>query len=86
MSDAPVSLANALSDRYTIERLLGHGGMATVHALGDKVKALDWTERAVDERRGWVAHLRVHPIVDSLRAGPRFDAIVQRMKFGAPAA
>lgn len=55
-------------------------------ALGDKVKALDWTERAVDERRGWVAYLRVHPIVDSLRAEPRFDEIVKRMKFGAPAA
>jgi serine/threonine protein kinase/tetratricopeptide (TPR) repeat protein len=55
-------------------------------ALGDKVKALDWTERAVDERRGWVAYLRVHPVVDSLRAEPRFDEIVKRMKFGAPAA
>ena len=55
-------------------------------ALGDKQKALDWTERAIDERRGWVAYLRVHPIVDSLRGEPRFDALVQSMKFGAPAA
>lgn len=55
-------------------------------ALGDKQRALDWTERAIDERRGWVAYLRVHPIVDSLRGEPRFDALVQRMKFGAPAA
>ena len=36
MSDAPVSLANTLSDRYTIERLLGHGGMATVHLAEEK--------------------------------------------------
>jgi len=55
-------------------------------ALGDKQKALDWTERAIDERRGWVAYLRVHPIVDSLRGEPRFDALVRRMKFDAPAA
>ena len=55
-------------------------------ALGDKQKALDWTERAVEERRGWVAYLRVHPIMDSLRGEPRFDALVQRMKFDAPAA
>jgi hypothetical protein len=39
-----------------------------------------------DERRGWVAYLRVHPIVDSLRAEPRFDALVQRMRFDGPAA
>jgi serine/threonine-protein kinase len=54
-------------------------------ALGQKENALDWTERAIEERRGWVAYLRVHPIVDSLRGEPRFDALVQRMKFGAPA-
>ncbi len=55
-------------------------------ALGEKAKALDWTERAIEERRGWVAYLRVHPIFDSLRGEPRFDALVQRMKFDAPAA
>jgi tetratricopeptide (TPR) repeat protein len=55
-------------------------------ALGEKDKALDWTERAIEERRGWVAYLRVHPIFDSLRGEPRFDALVQRMKFDAPAA
>src|SRR6267154_1523114 len=37
MSDAPASLDNTLSDRYTIERLLGHGGMATVH-LAEEIK------------------------------------------------
>jgi serine/threonine protein kinase len=36
MSDAPASFANTLSDRYTIERLLGHGGMATVHLAEEK--------------------------------------------------
>src|SRR5256714_4609563 len=55
-------------------------------ALGEKEKALDWTDRAIDERRGWVAYLRVHPIVDALRTEPRFDALVEKMKFGAPIA
>ncbi|HEX9083513.1 MAG TPA: tetratricopeptide repeat protein, partial [Gemmatimonadaceae bacterium] len=50
-------------------------------ALGDREKALDWTERAIEERRGWVAYLRVHPIVDSIRGEPRFDALVKRMNF-----
>ncbi len=54
-------------------------------ALGEKEKALDWTERAVDERRGWAAYLRVHPIVDPLRSEPRFEALIQRMRFDAPA-
>ena len=36
MSDALSSLTNSLSDRYTIERLLGHGGMATVHLAEER--------------------------------------------------
>jgi len=54
-------------------------------ALGDKEKALDWTDRAIDERRGWAAYLRVHPIADPLRAEPRFDALVKKMNFDATA-
>ena len=50
-------------------------------ALGDKEKTLDWIERAVDDRRGWAAYLRVHPILDPVREEPRFKAILKRMKF-----
>lgn len=61
--------------------------LATVHiALGDAQRALDWMEAAVDDRRGWSAYLRVHPILDPLRGEPRFDALVQRMKFDAAVA
>ena len=58
--------------------------LATVYVgLGDKEKALDWIERAVDDRRGWAAYLRVHPILDPVREEPRFKAILKRMKFPA---
>ena len=36
MSDASASLATTLADRYTIERLLGQGGMATVHLAEER--------------------------------------------------
>src|SRR2546423_10563949 len=36
MSEASASLANTLADRYTIERLLGQGGMATVHLAEER--------------------------------------------------
>ena len=56
--------------------------LAQVHiALGNTEKALDWIERAVDERRGWAAYLRVHPILDPVRDEPRFAQLVERMKF-----
>ncbi|HMI41968.1 MAG TPA: tetratricopeptide repeat protein, partial [Gemmatimonadaceae bacterium] len=55
-------------------------------ALGDTQRALDWVETAVDDRRGWSAYLRVHPVLDPLRGEPRFAALVQRMKFNTAVA
>jgi len=57
----------------------------TYIALGEKERALSWMERTVDERRGWAAYLRVHPIVDPLRGEPRFEAIIKRMRFDSSA-
>jgi Flp pilus assembly protein TadD len=54
--------------------------LATLHlGLGNVQQALDWTERAYEERRGWLAYLRVNPIMDPMRGEPRFDALVKRM-------
>jgi serine/threonine-protein kinase len=48
-------------------------------ALGEYEQALDWCEQALEERRGWVAYLAVHPVVDPLRAMPRFQALIRKM-------
>ncbi|MFN2637980.1 MAG: protein kinase [Gemmatimonadaceae bacterium] len=56
--------------------------LCIVHiALGDNQRALDWLDVALDDRRGWMAYLRVHPILDPLRNEPRFAAVVEQMKF-----
>lgn len=41
--------------------------------------ALDWMERALEERRGWLAYLKVNPMLDPIRGEPRFQALVGRM-------
>jgi len=48
--------------------------------LGKHERALDWAERALDDRRGWLAYLRVNPLLDPLRGHPRFDALAARMR------
>jgi len=54
---------------------------ATLHlALGDHTQALDWSERAYAERRGWLAYFRVNPLLDPLRAEPRFQELVRKLK------
>lgn len=42
-------------------------------------EALEWAERAADERRGWLAYLKVNPILDPVREHPRYHALVERM-------
>jgi serine/threonine-protein kinase len=80
-------IAAELEARTKTEEYVSPVEVAIVHiALGDKERALDWVEAAFDDRRGWVAYLRVHPILDPLRDEPRFKALVQRMKFAGPAA
>jgi len=55
--------------------------LATIYlGLGDVEKALDWTEVAFDERRGWLAYMQVNPVMDPMRGHPRFEALVKKMK------
>jgi serine/threonine-protein kinase len=55
--------------------------LATLHiALGNTETALDWMQQAYEERRGWMAYLKVHPILDPVRDHPRFQALVAKMR------
>jgi hypothetical protein len=56
----------------------------TLIGLGQVERALDWAEHSLEDRRGWLAYLRVNPLLDPLRGHPRFDALVERMRL-APA-
>lgn len=51
---------------------------ATVYvALGEHERALEWLERAVDVRSGWLVYLATEPRFDALRANPRFEEMVR---------
>jgi tetratricopeptide (TPR) repeat protein len=47
--------------------------------LGEVDRALDWLEKACDERATWMIFLKVHPIFEQLHAQPRFIEILRRM-------
>ena len=65
-----------------LERLRGDKGLFAYElgvirsALGDDDHAFKWLTRAVHERSGWIAYLRVDPRLDALHADPRFDSLV----------
>lgn len=50
--------------------------------LGERDQALQWLERAHQERSTVLAHLRLDPRLRSLHDDPRFGALVQRIGGG----
>ena len=53
---------------------------ADIHlGLGEKEKALDWLEKAYQDQESACWYLKVDPIYDRVRDGPRFEALVQKV-------
>jgi DNA-binding winged helix-turn-helix (wHTH) protein len=48
-------------------------------AIGDKAKALEWLEKAFEERDGGLSLLKVDPGLDGVRGEPRFQSILERV-------
>lgn len=43
--------------------------------------ALEWLEKAYEDREPRMAYLKVDPIFDPLRSDPRFRDLLRRMNF-----
>ena len=57
-------------------------GFAVIHiGLGENDEALEWLERAYQDRNGWMVFLQVEPRLDPLRSDPRFQDLLRRMNF-----
>jgi hypothetical protein len=62
---------------FSLTRDVSAVHFATVHvALGELDRAIEWLERAVEARSGWLVYLRTEPRFDALRGDPRFDALL----------
>jgi tetratricopeptide (TPR) repeat protein len=68
-------------ERRATEGYVSPIAFATIHlGLGEWGRTLPWLERAYDDRRGWMAYLRVNPILDGFRNEPEFQGLVRRMR------
>ena len=57
---------------------------AIIHlGLGETERALDWLEKGCEQRELPMIMTNVHPLYDPLRGEPRFEAIIERMRFPA---
>ncbi len=98
MADPSIGLANASAAAgrrdealAVLEELKGRRdrqyvspwGLASIYLkLGERGPALEWLERAYDEHDSTLVWIKVHPRFDTLRAEPRFAALVTKMGLG----
>lgn len=55
-------------------------GIAIVHlGLGDKERALEWLDKACEERSHFMALIKIDPRIDSLHCDPRFIDLLGRI-------
>jgi tetratricopeptide (TPR) repeat protein len=72
-----IEIANGLL-RLRTDKDLFADELGAIHAaLGDRDLAFDWLKRAVAERSGWVAYLRVDPRLETLHADARFNRLLR---------
>jgi hypothetical protein len=70
-------------ERLSTQRFVSKACWAFVYAgLGDRNKAIEYLEKAADERNDSVVHLNVDPLWDWLRDDPAFISLVQRLGLG----
>jgi TolB-like protein/Tfp pilus assembly protein PilF len=63
------------------ERHISCTCFAVVHlGLGETEEALDWLERGCDRHEMSVTSIGIHPIYDSLRGAPRFQALLRKVR------
>ncbi len=49
--------------------------------LGEEEQALEWLEKAYEDRSFLMIYLKVDPKLDPLRGAPRFQDLLRRMNF-----
>jgi Flp pilus assembly protein TadD len=91
LARAYAQTGNVPAARAEIDRLeaLGSQGfgvgfdLALIHLeLGDRDRALDSLDRAVDDHSQTLSYLNVEPALDSIRSDPRFRAVSRRLALG----
>lgn len=74
-------LITSLEDKQRREYLRPYILAEDYAALGDKNHAMEWLEKAYEERDDWINWIKVDPNLDVLREDPRFAALLRRVGF-----
>jgi eukaryotic-like serine/threonine-protein kinase len=74
------AIRTALTAKAQAEYVSPIAFIAMALGFGDRDAVFEGLQRAKEDRRGWLAYLRVHPLLDSVRDDPRLDALIREMR------
>jgi tetratricopeptide (TPR) repeat protein len=77
-------ILNRLDELRRTQYVSAMDSMLVTLALGQVDESLQWLERAIAERSGWVVYLKTDRRLDPLRDNPRFQSILERIELGKP--
>jgi serine/threonine protein kinase len=75
-TDAVVAKMQALSKQRYVDPFFF---VVIYNYRGDKDRAFAYLEKSYAEKSYWMTSIKVHPVVDGLRADPRFTKMLKRM-------
>ena len=81
--DEAAAMINELIERSKTAYVSPYGIASAYAVAGENAKALDWLERAHEQRDGTLVWIKVHPRMDGLRAEPRFRELLAKMRLDA---
>jgi Flp pilus assembly protein TadD len=68
-------------DQISKQKYVASAPVAIIYiGLGEKDQALQWLEKAYDERLWQMGMLKLAPVFDPLRSAPRFAILLRRVK------
>ncbi|HEX6251277.1 MAG TPA: protein kinase [Gemmatimonadaceae bacterium] len=73
-------IREALRERAKTEYVSPMAFVTVAMGLNEWDTVFEWMEQAMAERRGWLAYLRVHPVLDPVRDDPRLLRFLSEMK------
>lgn len=79
-SDATAALRR-MNELMKEEYVTPYGTALIFAGLDDKEQAIQWLQKAYEDRSHWLVWLNLDPRFDNVRSDPRFQELLQSMKF-----
>lgn len=80
-SEKALAVLKDIAERFDMENAPAINCAQIYAGLGDHEQALNWLERACEERTAWLPFMKVDTKFDEMRSDPRFQAVLKRIGF-----